>query len=114
MFNPNERQYRSFVTVSAIPNDDKAPAYQVKGRAVVFDSPTCLFEFDGVKYFEIIDRNAFNECDMSDVIMNYNHEILPSQKITLHRILREHQYRLAGYVDDSIAFEIGGALRSVM
>lgn len=73
MFNPNERQYRSFVTVSAVPNDDKAPAYQVKGRAVVFDSPTCLFEFDGVKYFEIIDRNAFNECDMSDVIMNYNH-----------------------------------------
>ena len=45
------------------------------------------------------------------VIFNYNHEILPSQKVTLHRILRDQQYRIAGYVDQSIAFEIGGILR---
>lgn len=69
----NERQYRAFSNVEAIPNDSAAPAYQVKGRAVVFDSPTCLFEMDGIKYYEIIDRNAFVACDMSDVIMNYNH-----------------------------------------
>ncbi len=47
------------------------------------------------------------------VIFNYNHEILPGQRITLHRIQRDQQYRLAGYVDDSIAFEIGGVLRKV-
>ena len=30
-------------------------------------------ECDGVEYKEIIDRHAFDECDMSDVIFNYNH-----------------------------------------
>ncbi len=45
------------------------------------------------------------------VIFNYNHEILPGQKLTFHRILRENRYRLAGYVDDTAAFEIGGVLR---
>ena len=47
------------------------------------------------------------------VIFNYNHEILPGQKLTFHRILRENRYRLAGYVDDTAAFEIGGVLRPV-
>ena len=73
-FKPGEREYRVFSSVAAIPSsDENTPAYQVKGRAVVFDSPTCLAEFEGVKYFEIIDRNAFIGCDISDVIMNYNH-----------------------------------------
>lgn len=45
----------------------------MRGTAVVFDTPTVLFEYDGVKYSEVIDRNAFDECDMSDVIFNYNH-----------------------------------------
>ena len=72
-FKPNQREYRAFANVEALPNDAAAPAYQVKGRAVVFDSPTCLFEMDGRKYYEVIDRNAFINCDMSDVIMNYNH-----------------------------------------
>jgi HK97 family phage prohead protease len=72
-FKPNEREYRAFSSMAALPNDDTAPAYQVKGRAVVFDTPTLMFEYEGVKYYEIIDRNAFIGCDMSDVIMNYNH-----------------------------------------
>lgn len=72
-FKPNEREYRAFSSMAALPNDDAAPAYQVKGRAVVFDTPTLMFEYEGIKYYEVIDRNAFIGCDMSDVIMNYNH-----------------------------------------
>ena len=72
-FKPNEREYRAFSSMAALPNDDTAPAYQVKGRAVVFDTPTLMFEYEGIKYYEVIDRNAFIGCDMSDVIMNYNH-----------------------------------------
>ena len=46
------------------------------------------------------------------VILNYNHEILPHQRISLHRIQKDMHYRLAGYVDGSPpAFEIGGTLR---
>ena len=47
------------------------------------------------------------------VIFNYNHEVFPDQKIRLRRILCGNQYRLTGFLNDSIVFEIGGFLRSV-
>lgn len=73
MFKPEMREYRTFTSFQAIENKTESPAYQVRGRAVVFEQPTCLFENDGIKYYEVVDRNAFAFCDMSDVIMNYNH-----------------------------------------
>ena len=39
----------------------------VEGYAVVFDSPATH------GFTEVIDRNAFNECDMRDVPLKYNH-----------------------------------------
>lgn len=45
----------------------------VQGQAVTFESETVLFKCGDTEYKEIIDRNAFNEADMSDVIFNYNH-----------------------------------------
>lgn len=41
----------------------------VEGYAVVFDNPATHYD-----YTEIVDRNAFNGCDMSDVCFKYNHE----------------------------------------
>lgn len=32
-----------------------------------------MYEFEGVKFYEKIDRNAFVGADMSDVIMQYDH-----------------------------------------
>ena len=46
----------------------------VEGYAVRFNSPTVLFEIDGKEYKEQIEDRAFEECDMSDVIFNYNHQ----------------------------------------
>ena len=47
----------------------------VEGYATTFDDPYTLFEdYDGWKYVEIIDRHALDECDMSDVIFQYDHE----------------------------------------
>lgn len=48
--------------------------FYVEGYATTFDKPYLLYEFDGVQYFEVIDRNALAGADMSDVIMQYNHE----------------------------------------
>ena len=45
------------------------------------------------------------------VILNYNSEILPDQRVVLHRVLRDLEYRLSGYVGDKAAFDIGGRLR---
>lgn len=33
-----------------------------------------LYELDGVKYYEEIDRNALDDADLSDVIMQYDHQ----------------------------------------
>lgn len=45
------------------------------------------------------------------IILNYNHEVLPGHVITLHRILKNTEYRLSGVVNNSVAFAIGGTLR---
>lgn len=48
--------------------------YYVEGYATTFDKPYELYEFDGIKYYEMIDRHALDGADMSDVIMQYDHE----------------------------------------
>ena len=67
------REYRALQDFSLVPRDEGSKEYRVRGTAIVFNSPTVLWECDGVEYKEIIDRHAFDECDMSDVIFNYNH-----------------------------------------
>lgn len=45
----------------------------VEGYAVRFNSPTVLFEMDGMEYSEQVAADAFTDCRMDDVIFNYNH-----------------------------------------
>ena len=51
------------------------------------------------------------EYEPERIILNYNHEVLPGSVVTLHRILRDQEYRLSGSVEGTTAFEIGGTLR---
>lgn len=46
----------------------------VEGYATTWDDPYTLWEYDGIKYMEQIDRNALNSANMDDVIFLYNHE----------------------------------------
>ena len=48
-------------------NEDKPESMIVEGYAVVFDSPATH------GFTEIIDKGAFNGCDMKDVCLKYNH-----------------------------------------
>lgn len=49
--------------------------YYVEGYATTFEDPYTLFEdVDGWTYVEIIDRHALDEADLSDVILQYDHE----------------------------------------
>lgn len=48
--------------------------FVVEGYATTFDDPYTLFEYDGIKYMEQIDRNALVGANMDDVIFLYNHE----------------------------------------
>ena len=87
---PEERQYRMMsaplvapiVGVNVDEEGNETPLnrfsseFYVEGYATTFDDPYTLFEdsYDGWKYVEIIDRHALDECDMSDVIFQYDHE----------------------------------------
>ena len=68
------RQYRAIVEVRAIP-EELTDKKIVEGYATTFNEPYELWR-DGPDYvfMEQVDRNAFDETDMSDVIMQYDHE----------------------------------------
>ena len=75
----DNRMYRVFTNLKTrnetIQNEDGQESNEkiVQGQAVTFESETTLFKCGDTEYKEVIDRNAFNEADMSDVIFNYNH-----------------------------------------
>lgn len=48
--------------------------FYVEGYATTFDKPYLLYEWEGVKYYEAIDRHALEGADVSDVIMQYDHQ----------------------------------------
>lgn len=45
----------------------------VTGYASTFEEPYKLFDGEGWEYWEVVDRGAFDETDMSDVIFQYDH-----------------------------------------
>ncbi len=49
-------------------------SYIVEGYATTFNTPYRLYGMDGYDVYEQVDRNAFDKTDMSDVIMQYDHE----------------------------------------
>ena len=66
----SKREYRMFLNPMSV---NESEPYTVRGYASTFE-PYVLYSFEGVDYSERIDRNAFNSADMSDVIMQYDHE----------------------------------------
>lgn len=75
LINKTGREMRAFMSfeLKELRSEDGERQDYVHGVPVVFNTPTCLFEYEGVKFYEQIDRHAFDNCDMSDVIFNYNH-----------------------------------------
>jgi len=71
--NLHERRFEFQIRAAEIEGQPEAQELWVEGYAVRFNSPTVLFEYDGVEYKEEIMRGAFEGCKMDDVIFNYNH-----------------------------------------
>lgn len=63
------REYRNMYEVRAAEE-----AGLVEGYATTFNSPYMLFRMDNYEFWEQVDPMAFSETDMSDVIMQYDHE----------------------------------------
>lgn len=61
------RQYRDFSAL--VPQDDMV----VDGYATTFNEPYLLYRDDGYEVWEQVDPHAFDEADMTDVVMQYDH-----------------------------------------
>lgn len=68
-----DREYRKFNQFEIRAANESDREMIVEGYALTFNSPTVLWEYDGIEYKEMIDPNALMNTDMSDVIFNFNH-----------------------------------------
>ena len=64
----SDREYRAFEVKA---NDEEM---RVTGYATTFDEAYTLYDDGEYEVREVIDPSAFDNCDMSDVIAQYNHE----------------------------------------
>ena len=68
----NDREYRNMtIEINTEPEEQEM---MVRGYASTFNEPYTLFENDSFQFNEVVDADAFTNTDMSDVIMQYNHE----------------------------------------
>lgn len=67
------REYRTMQLSVRSAGDGDDAAMVVEGYAATFNQPYPLYEGRDYKIVEQIDPHAFDECDMSDVIFQYDH-----------------------------------------
>ena len=73
----NDREYRDMtMEIRSAETDDVEQEERkvVKGYASTFNEPYTLYENDDWRFEEVVDARAFDNTDMSDVIMQYDHE----------------------------------------
>lgn len=76
MANKQVREYRTMV-LRALDPDEEAPENEEKrvtGYASTFNEPYTLYEDDWIIYREQVAPEAFDNADMMDVIMQYDHQ----------------------------------------
>lgn len=76
MPNSKDREYRSMMLeIEQRVEGEEKDEMIVSGYAATFNEPYLLYTTqDGIEVWEQVDKRAFDECDMTDVIMQYNHE----------------------------------------
>lgn len=74
----NNREYRSMMlnieTRAEGDEPEEKETMIVSGYASTFEEPYTLYEDNEIILREVVDKDAFADTDMSDVIMQYNHE----------------------------------------
>ena len=65
------RQYRNIEVRALSANDDEKI---VEGYATTFNDPYTLYSFKDYEVREQVDAHAFDEADLGDVIMQYDHQ----------------------------------------
>lgn len=73
----SDREYRDLVRnleVRTAQDGEETNDYIVEGYATTFEEPYMLYRSGDYEVWEQVDKKAFADCDMSDVIMQYDHE----------------------------------------
>ena len=68
------RSYRAVTQIEVRAAGDEEERKIVEGYATTFNDPYVLWSEDGYTVMEQIDARAFDNTDMADVIMQYDHE----------------------------------------
>ena len=71
----SDREYRDMTMEIRTAETDEAPDERkmVTGYASTFNEPYTLYENDDWRFNEVVDARAFDNTDMSDVILQYDH-----------------------------------------
>lgn len=70
----NEREYRALaMCVRAREDPQENEEMTVNGYATTFNEPYELYRYGKYTVLEQVDPHAFDECDMTDVIMQFDH-----------------------------------------
>ena len=70
----SDREYRSMTVEIREPIEGQEEQKTVEGYASTFNDPYVLYEDRDLVYREQVDPKAFDNCDMADVIMQYDHQ----------------------------------------
>ena len=72
----SDREYRDMTMEIRTAENEEAPEERkvVRGYASTFNEPYTLYENDDWRFNEVVDSRAFDNTDMSDVILQYDHE----------------------------------------
>lgn len=72
----NDREYRDMTMEVRAAEEVEIPDERkiVTGYASTFNDPYTLYEDENWRFKEVVDARAFDNTDMSDVIMQYDHE----------------------------------------
>ena len=63
--------------------------YYVEGYASTFNDPYTLYKYGDWEYVEIIDPDAFRDADMSDIIMQFDHQGKVYARMSNHTLIVE-------------------------
>lgn len=69
----SDREYRD-MSIEIRKAEDASDEKVVEGYFTTFDSPYLLYSRNGNEIWETVDPSAFDETDMTDVIMQYDHQ----------------------------------------
>ena len=70
----SNREYRNMTIEVREPAEEAVEEKRVEGYASTFEQPYLLYSGEGFELWEVVDRSAFENTDMSDVIMQYDHQ----------------------------------------